>query len=62
MVARELVSENMVMSTKRDTSYTYRENNVPSFDPPQRLAPQQLNERREKDLCFNCDSKYSKGH
>ena len=26
------------------------------------MTPQQLDERREKGLCFNCDSKYSKGH
>jgi hypothetical protein len=26
------------------------------------LTPQQLEERKEKDLCFNCDNKYSKGH
>ena len=24
--------------------------------------PQQIDERREKDLFFNCDSKYSKGN
>ena len=52
----------MVMSTKRTTSYTYRENHVSSFKPPPRLTPQQLEERREKGLCFNCESKYSKGH
>jgi hypothetical protein len=27
-----------------------------------RLTPQQMDERREKGICFNCDSKYSKGH
>ena len=27
-----------------------------------RLTPQQMDERREKGLCFNCDNKYSKGH
>ena len=26
------------------------------------LTPQQLDERREKGSCFNCDNKYSKGH
>jgi hypothetical protein len=26
------------------------------------LTPQQLEERKEKGLCFNCDIKYSKGH
>jgi hypothetical protein len=27
-----------------------------------RLTPQQLEERKAKGLCFNCDNKYSKGH
>ena len=26
------------------------------------MTPQQLEERREKRLCFNCDTKFSKGH
>jgi hypothetical protein len=40
------------------------ENNAPSSKTPQptRLTPQQLMEIKEKGLCFNCDSKYSKGH
>ena len=29
---------------------------------PTRLTPQQLEERKEKGLYFNCDNKYSKGH
>ena len=52
----------MVMTTRKAFSNTYRENNVPSSKPPQRLTPQQLDETREKWLCFNCDNKYSKGH
>jgi hypothetical protein len=40
------------------------ESNVPSSNSPEpkRLKPQQLEERRETCLCFNCDTKYSKGH
>ena len=52
----------MAMITRKEFSNTYRENNVPSSKPPQRLTPQQLDERRENRLCFNCDNKYSKGH
>ena len=48
--------------TRKGFSNTYSENSVPSFKPPQRLTPQQLDERREKGLWFNCDNKYSKGH
>ena len=52
----------MAMTTRKAFSNTYRENNVPSSKPPQRLKPQQLYERIEKWLWFHCDSKYSKGH
>ena len=52
------------MDTRKTTSNTYRGNNVPSSNPPQptRLTPQQMDGRRAKGICFNCDSKYSKGH
>ena len=52
------------MATRRTNPNIYRENNAPSYktSQPTRLTPQQLEERKEKGLCFNCDSKYSKGH
>ena len=62
MMARKVESKNMAMTTRKPFSNTYRENNVPSSKPPQRLTPKQLDERREKILSFNCDNKYSKGH
>jgi hypothetical protein len=54
----------MAMATRRTNANIYRENNAPSPKKPQptRLTPQQLEERKSKGLCFNCDSKYSKGH
>ena len=61
-MARKVESKNMAMTTRKAFSNTYKENIVPSSKPPQSLTPQQLNERKEKILCFNCDSKYSKGH
>jgi hypothetical protein len=63
-VERNVESKNMAMATRRTTPNIYRENNVPSSKTPQptRLTPQQLQEIKEKGLCFNCDSKYSKGH
>jgi hypothetical protein len=63
-VARNVKSKNMAISTKMTTPNIYRENNVPSSKTPQptRLTPQQLEERKTKGLCFNCDNKYSKGH
>ena len=64
MVATKVESKNMGMANRRTTFNTYRENNVPSSNPPKptRLTPQQMDERRANCLCFNCDSKYSKGH
>ena len=52
------------MATRRTTSNTSRENNVPSSNPPQltRLKTQKMDERIEKVLYFNCDHQYSKGH
>jgi hypothetical protein len=63
-VARNVESKNMAMATRRTNPNNYRENNAPSSKTPQptRLTPQQLEERKEKGLFFNCDSKYSKGH
>jgi hypothetical protein len=63
-VARNVESKNMDMATRRTNPNIYRENNSPSSKTPQptRLTPQQLEEIKEKGLCFNCDIKYSKGH
>jgi hypothetical protein len=63
-VARNVESKNMAMATRRTNPNIYRENNAPSYKTPQptRLTPQQLEERKAKGLCFNCDNKYSKGH
>ena len=61
MMEMKVESKNMAMATRNTTSNTYRENDVPS-NQPQRLTPQQLEERRAKGPCFNCDNKYSKGH
>ena len=56
-VVRNFESKNMAMDTRRTTPNIYRENIVPYSK-----TPQQLEERKEKGLCFNCDNKYSKGH
>ena len=63
-MARKVESKNLAMAFRRTTSNTFRENDVPSSNPPQptRLTPQQLEERRAIGLCFNCDNKYSKEH
>ena len=52
------------MATRRTNPNIYTENNAPSSKTPQptRLTPQQLEERKAKGLCFNCDNKQNKGH
>jgi len=63
-VERNVESKNMAMTTRRTNPNIYRENNAPSSKTPQptSLTPQQLEEGKEKGLCFNCDIKYGKGH
>jgi hypothetical protein len=63
-VARNVESKNMAMATRRTNLNMYRENNAPCYKTPQptRLTPQQLEGKKAKGLCFNCDNKYSKGH
>jgi hypothetical protein len=56
-VATNVESKNMAMATRRTNPNIYRQNNAPSSK-----TPQQLEERKAKCLCFNCDDKYSKGH
>ena len=48
MMARNVENKNMAVTTRKAFSNTYRENNVPSSKPPQRLTPLHLDERREK--------------
>ena len=56
-VARNVESKNMAMATRRTNPNIFRENNAPFSK-----TPQQLEEGKEKCLCFNYDKKYSKGH
>ena len=48
IMERKVENKNMVMTTRKAFSNTYRENIFPSSKPPQRLTHQQLEERREK--------------
>jgi len=52
------------MTTRKSTPHNYKDGSVvyPSLPQPTRLTPQQLEEKREKWLCYNCDNKYVKGH
>ena len=52
------------METRNPTTHDYNYGSVfsPSLQQPTRLTPQQSEEKGEKRLCYNCDSKYTKGH
>jgi len=56
--------ESKIMATRNPTTHNYKYGSVvsPSLSPPTRLTPQQLEEKRAKGLCYNCDRKYTKGH
>eukprot|EP00253_Pinus_taeda_P034749 PITA_34749 len=56
--------ESKIMATRKHTSHNYKDGSVvtPSLQKPIRLTPQKLEEKRAKGLCYNCDSKYTKGH
>ena len=56
--------ESKIMATRKHTIYNYKDGSVVAHSLPQptRLTPQQLEEKRAKGLCYNCDSKYTKGH
>ena len=56
--------ESKIMATKKHTTHNYKDGSVvaPSLPQPTRLTPQQLEEKRAKGLCYNCDRKCTKGH
>ena len=53
-----------IMATRKPTTHFYKEGSVstPRFPQITRLTTEQLEEKREKGLCYSCDSKYTKGH
>src|ERR1700738_2475012 len=56
--------ESKIMATRKPTTHNYKDGSVvaPSLPKPIRLTPQQLEEKRAKWLCYDCDCKYTKGH
>jgi len=53
-----------IMETRNPTTHNYKYGSVfsPSLPQPTRFTPQQLEEKRQKGLCYSCDRKYTKGH
>ena len=58
------ILERKIMATNNSTPHNYIYGSVvsPSLPQPTRVMPQQLEEKREKGLWYNCDSKCTKGH
>ena len=56
--------ESKIMATRKSTTHIYKDGSVaiPRLPQPTRLTPQQLEEKRAKGLCYNCDRKCTKGH
>eukprot|EP00253_Pinus_taeda_P032507 PITA_32507 len=55
--------ESKIMEIRKPTTHNYKYGSVvaPSLSSSIRLTTQQLEEKREKGLCYNCNRKYSKG-
>ena len=53
-----------IMVTRKPTTHIYKDGSVPTprIPQPTRLTPQQLEEKKEKGICYSCDSEYTKGH
>ena len=56
--------ESKIMATRKPTTHNYKDGSVvsPSLPQPIRVTPQQLEGKREKQLCYSCDRKNTKGH
>jgi len=56
--------ERKIMETRNPTTHNYKDGSFVSLSlsPHTRLRPQQLEEKRVMELCYNCDRKYAKGH
>ena len=53
----EIKFESKIMATRKPTTHKYKDGSVdtPILTQPKRLTPQQLEEKREKWLCYSCD-------
>ena len=60
--ARKIESEIIEKRNPTTHDYNYGSVSSPSLPQPTTLTPQQLEEKREKGLCYNCDSKCTKGY
>ena len=57
------VEEKFLISRKQGANVAKEKGySTPYLPQPTRLTPQQIEEKRAKKKCFNCDRKYSQGH
>ena len=62
-ILARMVEEKFLISRKKgDNVEREKGYSTPYLPQPTRLTPQKIEEKREKGLCFNCDSKYSRGY
>jgi len=56
--------ERKIIETRKHTPHNHKDGSVvsPSVSQPTRVTTQQLEEKIEKGLCYNCDRKCTKGH
>ena len=54
--------ERKIMEKRKPTTHNYKDGifSTPRLPQPTRLTPQQLEEKREKGICYSCDRKYTK--
>ncbi|KAH9308476.1 hypothetical protein KI387_036387, partial [Taxus chinensis] len=63
MIMERREEELFVSSRRQHFTYTRDRNTfAPALPRPVRLTPQQIEEKREKGLCFKCDSKFGPRH
>jgi len=57
------LASNLYPNPSRNTNFPYPNSlNQKSNLPIRRISPSQMQERREKGLCYHCDEKYKPGH
>ena len=58
------IFKSKIMATRKSTAHNFKYGCVvsPSLPQPTRVTPQQLEEKRAKGICYNCDNKYTKCH
>ena len=62
VMARQVEEKFLASKRQGNINFSERRSLTHSLPQPTRLTPQQIEEKRAKGLCYNCDNKYSRGH